>query len=150
MLIHASSHHRITASLHAPHPQRVRTWIPGSARAALLCVRWSPTRPGVFAVASATGRIFLYHLTRNARAPVSVFVPGRGTTGTSGTGRAGADAAILALAFHPTRKDQLACVDGRGRVQVWRLPSLGPCSLEEARAALHALRDGEAGGKRVI
>lgn len=75
----------------------------------LYSVRWSYTRPVVFAVASANGKILIYDLKTNRINPVLTL---EGCSSGS---------SVFAAEFNPVRKHLLASGNGRGEVKVWKL-----------------------------
>lgn len=75
----------------------------------LYSVRWSYTRPVVFAVASANGKVLLYDLKTNRINPVMTL---------DGCSQG---SCVFAVEFNPVRKHLLASGNGRGEVKVWKL-----------------------------
>lgn len=75
----------------------------------LYSVRWSYTRPVVFAATSANGKVLLYDLKTNRINPVMVL---------DGCSQG---SCVFAAEFNPVRKHLLASGNGRGEVKVWKL-----------------------------
>ncbi|CAB4030926.1 WD repeat-containing 34-like [Paramuricea clavata] len=75
----------------------------------LYSVRWSYTRPVVFAVACGNGKVLLYDLKANRINPVMTL---------DGCSKG---SSIFTAEFNPSRKYLLASGNGRGEVKVWKL-----------------------------
>ncbi|KAF8066252.1 Wdr34 [Scenedesmus sp. PABB004] len=93
--------------------------------AGLLACGWSPSRPLVFAAASADGAVYVYDLAARQRllAPVAALQVGGGGAGGAGAGRqqGGGVRGANALAFNAAAPGTLAAAAG-DEVSVWRLP----------------------------
>ncbi|CAN0408713.1 unnamed protein product, partial [Phaeothamnion confervicola] len=96
--------------------------------AAVTAAAWSPTRPLVFALATADGVIYLYDLGQSTTVPVSALGAdggGGGSGGGDGRGDGSHERArapgMLSVAFNPMQRDFLAAGDAYGRVHVWQL-----------------------------
>ena len=130
-----------------PSPKTTDSQSSGSASSsqrsfhALVCARFSPVRPCVFACASADGYVYIFDLSLTTAAPVIVLdaqttgeagtnsrsqqvdSPGKSSTSKSRDAFSGRPA-LTGLAFNSRQRDLIAACDETGFVHIWRLGSL--------------------------
>lgn len=89
-----------------PRPLQVTE---SASSASLFAAAWSPSRPLVFATASADGNLYIYDMKRSrGKAEVTLKV----TTNKS---------AVHGVSFNPRSPELIATADAQGYVKIWRL-----------------------------